>query len=72
MKPLPFEELRDPKTGRPRVRMVDVEGESYEVARQYMMRLEKKDLEDPERLEKLAATAKMTPAEFVKKFEYIA
>jgi 6-phosphofructokinase 1 len=61
---VPFDELRDPATGRTRVRSVDCDSEHYAVARQYMIRLERRDLEDPEMLAKLAAAAKMSPEEF--------
>lgn len=71
MKPLPFEELRDSDTGRPRVRMVDVSGESYQVAKEYMIRLEPGDRRDPERLAKLAGAARTTPEEFLSSFGYL-
>ena len=58
---LPFDEMRDPATGRTRVRMVDASGESYQVARHYMTRLEKADLQQPDVLDKLAAAAAMRP-----------
>eukprot|EP01028_Stygiella_incarcerata_P007261 TRINITY_DN3000_c0_g1_i1.p1 TRINITY_DN3000_c0_g1~~TRINITY_DN3000_c0_g1_i1.p1 ORF type:complete len:431 (+),score=156.62 TRINITY_DN3000_c0_g1_i1:162-1454(+) len=46
LKPMSFDELRDPATGKTRVRMVDIESESYEVATHYMIRLEKKDFDE--------------------------
>lgn len=64
----PFEEFRDPETGRTAVRLVEIDSEDYRVARQYMLRLERRDLDDPEMLEKLAAEAKMPPAEFHQRF----
>ncbi len=67
---LPFDELRDPATGRTKVRLVDIHSEHYRVAREYMIRLEKEDLEDPEMLAKLASAAKMTPEEFKSKFAH--
>lgn len=70
MRPMAFDELRDPKTGRPSVRMVDITGESFQVALRYMIRLEAKDKE-PQRLARLAAAASMTPASFLEKFGYI-
>ena len=69
---LPFDEIRDPATGRTRTRLVDVESEYYEVAREYMIRLEPSDLRDPDRLGKLAAAANMTPAEFEMAFAHAA
>jgi ATP-dependent phosphofructokinase / diphosphate-dependent phosphofructokinase len=68
---LPFDELRDPVTGRTKVRLVDINSEHYRVAREYMIRLERDDLENPEMLAKLAAAAKMTPEEFKKKFAHV-
>jgi 6-phosphofructokinase 1 len=65
---LPFDDFRDPETGRTRVRLVDTEAEAYEVARQYMLRLEPEDLENPEKLEALARTARMEPTEFRTRF----
>lgn len=65
---LPFDELRDLVTGRTKIRLVDINSEHYKVAREYMIRLEREDLENPEMLEKLAKAAKMTPEEFKKKF----
>lgn len=52
--PMSFEELKDPQTGRARVRLVDTTGEGFQVAVKYMIRLGAKDINDPVRLEKLA------------------
>lgn len=71
MTPLNIEELIDPSTGRPRIRYVDIEDESYQVARQYMIRLEKRDFDDPARLEKLAQAGKLSVEEFKNRFEYL-
>ena len=62
---LPFDDLRDPTTGRIRVRVVDVCSEHYHVARKYMIRLEQSDLDDQQMCAKLAAAAQMTPDEFL-------
>jgi ATP-dependent phosphofructokinase / diphosphate-dependent phosphofructokinase len=71
MVPRPFQEMIDPKSKKMRPRLVDMAGENYEVARRYMIRLEKSDFEDPTRLEKLAAVVKMTPAQFADRFAYV-
>jgi 6-phosphofructokinase 1 len=71
MVPRPFQEMIDPATKKMRPRLVDVSGETYEVARRYMIRLEKSDFAEPARLEKLAAVAKMTPAQFTERFGYL-
>jgi 6-phosphofructokinase 1 len=54
---LNFADLLDPKTGKSRVRLVDIQTPSYKVAREYMIRLEKEDLDDPEKLRLLAEAA---------------
>lgn len=69
---LPFEAFTDPETGRSKVRLVDLNSEHYKVAKSYMIRLTKKDLEDPVMLSKLAAVAKMTPEQFRERFARIA
>lgn len=61
--PVQLSDLQDPVTRRVRVRMVDVTTESYEVARQYMIRLEPPDLEEP-RLSQLAAQTNLSPERF--------
>lgn len=72
IKVLPFEELIDPVTGRTKVRMVDINSEHYRVARGYMIRLTKKDLQDNNMLTKLANLAKMSVEEFLKRFSWVA
>ena len=69
--PVHLSELQDPATGRVRVRMVDVTTESYEVARNYMIRLEPKDLEEP-RLSQIAKHTKLSPGQFHTRFERVA
>ncbi len=64
LRTLPFADLRDPATGRTRVRLVDLQSEHYKVARDYMIRLERRDVEDPQMRAKLAEAAKVKPEEF--------
>jgi len=71
MVPRPFEEMIDPATKKMRPRLVDIHSETYEVARRYMIRLEKSDFDDPARLERLAAIVKMTPDQFQERFGYL-
>jgi ATP-dependent phosphofructokinase / diphosphate-dependent phosphofructokinase len=71
MLPLPFAEIINPATGRMLPRKVDVDGEAYECARRYMIRLERRDLEEAPRLEKLAAAAGMQPDPFRRRFGYL-
>jgi 6-phosphofructokinase len=71
MNPLPFEKMLDPKTGRMQNRKVNVDGEAFECACAYMIRLEREDFEDAKKLTKLAAVIKVTPEEFKKRFGYL-
>jgi 6-phosphofructokinase len=65
---VPFAELIDPETGHGRRRAVDVDTESYQVARDYMVRLGPKDFADPAWLKRLSETAAMSDEEFKTKF----
>ncbi len=65
--PIKFADLLDPKTGKTRIRTVDTKADDYLMARRYMIRLEKSDFEG-DALKKLAATAKISPEDFKKKF----
>ncbi len=69
--PIPFDRMVDPSTGRTRVRMVDVDSESYHVARRFMIRLCAEDLEDRTMLERHAATMGLTPDAFYDRFAYL-
>jgi len=64
LRALPLQELRDPNTCRTRVSVVDIDSDYYTSARQYMIRLEKQDLEDLEMAAKLAVAANLTQEEF--------
>ncbi len=73
---LDFAHLLDPKTGKSRVRLVDVEKPSYKIAREYMIRLEKEDLEDSNKLGLLAQAASSpghdcAPEEFHSRFRHL-
>ena len=68
LKHLHFEELLDPETKRTKVRMVDIDSESYKVAREYMIRIDPEDMADPQQVEKLAQAAGMTLDDFRRKF----
>jgi len=69
--PVPFAQIMDPVTGRMRVRMVDVTSDRYKIARSYMLRLKRADLDDRVELALLAQAANMTPAQFKERFGYI-
>ncbi|NOY63946.1 MAG: 6-phosphofructokinase [Nitrospirae bacterium] len=70
LRPIPLKDLVDPDTDRTRIREVSIRSEGYEVARKYMIRLEKSDFSG-DRLKKIAAIAGMKSQEFKKRFYYI-
>jgi ATP-dependent phosphofructokinase / diphosphate-dependent phosphofructokinase len=69
--PIPFDELREPGTGRTRIRLVDIASEGYRVARAYMIRLEADDFQYAAWVDKLADAANLTPGEFRQHFEHL-
>ncbi|MCH7624425.1 MAG: 6-phosphofructokinase [Chloroflexi bacterium] len=68
---MPFEDMRDPETGRTRIRVVDIESQYYGVARKYMIRLEKHDLADESMVNKLAQASNMTADQVRREFASI-
>lgn len=66
--PVPLSELLDPKTGKGELRPVDVRTESYQVARDYMVRLNARDFSDEAWLETLAKAAALDVQSFRERF----
>jgi 6-phosphofructokinase 1 len=69
--PLPFGSFSDPETGKVRIREVDVVSTSYRVAREYMIRLDRHDLADDDRLKAVAHAAGMEPEAFRHRYRYL-
>ncbi len=65
--PIKFADLLDPKTGKTRIRTVDINSDDYHMARRYMIRLEQEDLQG-ESLTKLATMTKLSPEDFKKRY----
>ena len=65
---LSFDELRDPDTGRTRVRMVDTDSERYKVAREYMVQVRSEDLEDDGIVKRMADYSKRSADEIRERF----
>jgi len=65
---VPFSDAVDPATGSGRQRFVDVDTESYQVARDYMVRIGKKDFLDDEWIARLAEAGGMSKQEFMEHF----
>lgn len=70
-RPIPFDEILDSRTGRTKVRPVDVRSAGYDIARRYMVRLGPEDFEQPDLVGKYAILTRMTPTEFRSSFEYV-
>lgn len=67
--PIPFKEMLDPASGKAKVRMVDVTAQSYQIARQYMIRLSGEDFKDPVTLGRYAALVGLSPEAFQHRFQ---
>lgn len=67
LKSVPFCEMFEPDTEKPRIRYVDTASETYLVGREYMIRLEKNDFK-PENIKRLASFSHMKVEEFKKRF----
>ena len=71
-----FDTLQDPDTGKTRVRTVDITKPTYKVAREYMIRLEREDFGDDDKLRLLAQAASSkdklcSSDEFKSRFQYL-
>lgn len=66
--PIPFAHMVDAATGRTKVRMVDVDSQSYRIARQYMIRLTEADLNDPRAVGRYAALTGLSSENFRERF----
>ena len=69
--PIPFKQMVDSSTGRTKVRMVDIDSQSYLIARQYMIRLTKDDLSNPDLLGRYAALSGLSIEVFRERFSAV-
>ncbi|MEQ1680693.1 MAG: diphosphate--fructose-6-phosphate 1-phosphotransferase [Nitrospira sp.] len=67
--PIPFKQMVDASTGRTKVRMVDIDSQSYQIARQYMIRLTEADVNNQDALGRYAALVGLSPEAFRERFE---
>lgn len=67
-RPIPFEDIMDERTGRMRVRMVDVQSDRYKIAHVYMLRLKPDDFSDAMQLSRLSQVLGITPEQFRAEF----
>ncbi len=68
--PIKFEDIIG-KDGKIATREVDVDSDSYQVARKYMIRLEKNDFDELKNVARLALIGNMSTEEFVEKYKYL-
>jgi len=73
---LDFASLLDPDTGKSRIRSVDISTPGYKIAREYMIRLEREDFEDENKLRLLARAASShqqvcSPEQFNSRYGYL-
>ena len=66
--PVPFGLMLDPKTGKVRVRYVDVDSEMYQTLWAYMVRLKPEDFDRAETRAALAKAGNLSEAEFARRF----
>ncbi|MBX3319382.1 MAG: 6-phosphofructokinase [Nitrospira sp.] len=66
--PIPFKHMVDSSTGRTKVRMVEIESQSYQIARQYMIRLTDSDLNNPALVGRYAALSGLSAEAFKERF----
>ncbi len=66
--PLAFDDLRDPKTGRVRTRIVDITSDNYKIAQAFSTKLDAHDLAGPS-LDDVAGTTNLEPDAFKSAFE---
>lgn len=67
--PIPFAEILDEKTKKTQVRMVNINSIQYRIARQYMIRMEKQDLESTAALKRMAMTVNLSPEKVIERFQ---
>lgn len=69
--PVPLKEMLDPDTGRTQIRLVNVDSDSYAVARKYMIRVNQEDFMESTRLHRLSRAGHLQPDEFLERFGYL-
>jgi len=70
--PFYLSDILDRESGRTRVRMVDIHTEHYQVARNYMLRIDQSDFGNQRWTARLARAAQLRTEEFVERFGYLA
>jgi len=71
MNPLKFNTLQNKKTSATKIRYVDINTESFEVAQKYMIKLTQIDINDPKKLKGLAALSNMSESDFIEYYREV-
>lgn len=66
--PIPFGLMMDGRTGKIRVRYVDVESEMYQTLYAYMIRLKPEDFDQPDTLAAIAKAGNLSEPDFLARF----
>jgi 6-phosphofructokinase 1 len=67
--PCPLDEMLDSRTNRMQVRRVDVNSTRYAIARRYMIRLRRDDLENEDTLMRLSMVSGLSASAFRARFD---
>jgi ATP-dependent phosphofructokinase / diphosphate-dependent phosphofructokinase len=68
---VPFDAIMDPRTGRMRVRMLDMSSDRYMIARRYMLRLRRDDFDDASQLARMSSVLDVSIEQFQQEFGYL-
>ncbi|MGI9535216.1 MAG: 6-phosphofructokinase, partial [Thermodesulfobacteriota bacterium] len=71
MTPISFDSLKNKRTGATKIRYVNINTESYEVARKYMIKLNRDDLRNKKKVKIMSEIVNMTAKEFIDYFTEI-
>src|SRR5207244_8197437 len=69
--PIPFGLLLDPKTGKVRVRFVEVDSEMYQTLYAYMIRLKPEDFDNPATVAELSKSGNDSYSEFFRRIAHV-
>ena len=69
--PIPFGVMLDAKTGKIRVRYVDMQSEAYQTLAAYMIRLKPEDFDNPNTVTAIAKAGNLTETEFIARFSSV-
>jgi 6-phosphofructokinase 1 len=70
-RPIPYDAIMDPETGRTEVRMVNIHAYPYQCAQKFMIRLRGQDFQDRAWVARMAACTRLDPEAFVQRFGYL-